>query len=185
MFVLLINFGKVVNDSGKSVKIACSVGSNPSAAFIPSTNDVDVYDLQNGEMVYDLKGHYHNVNCCTFHPHLQELYTGGNDSNVLVWEPDLGRHLDADEEEKDAKKDGVSSTMGIMLGAQYMWTGQQYCLNQQSVLLLIHGAVMKTIELILERKVILLQAGGKENKVRGQSSIQIVWNLQEKRANKN
>lgn len=102
----LINFGKVVNDSGKSVKIACSVGSNPSAAFIPSTNDVDVYDLQNGEMVYDLKGHYHNVNCCTFHPHLQELYTGGNDSNVLVWEPDLGRHLDADEEEKDAKKDG-------------------------------------------------------------------------------
>ncbi|PIK58160.1 putative DNA excision repair protein ERCC-8-like [Apostichopus japonicus] len=118
----LVNFGSVVNESGKSVKIACSTTSNPSAAFIPTVNDVDVYDLQNGEMVYDLKGHYHKVNCCVFHPHLQELYSGGNDSNILVWEPDLGRHPD------------------------------KYKKNQEYWLVpmprLMHGVVMKTTEVI-------------------------------------
>ncbi|XP_071851733.1 DNA excision repair protein ERCC-8-like [Apostichopus japonicus] len=112
----LVNFGSVVNESGKSVKIACSTTSNPSAAFIPTVNDVDVYDLQNGEMVYDLKGHYHKVNCCVFHPHLQELYSGGNDSNILVWEPDLGRHPDKYEEEVEQQQQTTTNSPRVLAG---------------------------------------------------------------------
>lgn len=63
-----INFGKVHNDGRKTLKLAVSIGSQPDAVFVPSVGEISVYDLQNGELVYDLNGHYHHVNCCVFHP---------------------------------------------------------------------------------------------------------------------
>lgn len=99
----LINFGKVHNDGRKTLKLAVSIGSQPDAVFVPSVGEISVYDLQNGELVYDLNGHYHHVNCCVFHPIYQELYSGGQDSNVLIWEPEVVRIIE-DEEEKKTKK---------------------------------------------------------------------------------
>ncbi|CAN6721729.1 unnamed protein product [Malus baccata var. baccata] len=34
-----------------------------------------------------LKGHYEHVNCCWFSSQDQELYTGGDDRQILVWSP--------------------------------------------------------------------------------------------------
>ena len=38
-------------------------------------------------MISELNGHYNSVNCCTFVPSHQELYSGGDDRNILVWDP--------------------------------------------------------------------------------------------------
>ncbi|XP_072043883.1 DNA excision repair protein ERCC-8-like [Amphiura filiformis] len=100
----LINFGKCTNEGRKTLKLAVSIGSQPDAVFVPSVGDIAVYDLQNGELVYDLNGHYNAVNCCIYHPLYQELYSGGNDSNILIWEPEQMRIIEEDEEEKRQKK---------------------------------------------------------------------------------
>lgn len=34
-----------------------------------------------------LQGHYENVNCCCYSANDQELYTGGNDRQILIWSP--------------------------------------------------------------------------------------------------
>ena len=63
-----INFGRCANEGNKTLKLATSIGSQPDAVFVPNVGDVAVYDLQNGELVYELNGHYNAVNCCVYHP---------------------------------------------------------------------------------------------------------------------
>ncbi|XP_071485001.1 DNA excision repair protein ERCC-8-like [Diadema antillarum] len=92
----LINYGKVTNDSRKCVKISVSHGVQPDVAFVPNSSDILMFDLLSGEVDNTMKGHYNNVNCTTFHPLFQEVYSGGNDSNILIWEPDLG-HVNFEE----------------------------------------------------------------------------------------
>ncbi|CAM8911308.1 unnamed protein product [Rhodiola kirilowii] len=40
-----------------------------------------------GRTFKTFRGHYESVNCCCFNFHDQELYTGGNDRQILVWSP--------------------------------------------------------------------------------------------------
>ncbi|XP_022087344.1 DNA excision repair protein ERCC-8-like [Acanthaster planci] len=121
----LVNFGKVTNDGRKNVKIAISSGAVPDAAFVPNTADVAVFDLHNGELVYDLKGHYSNVNCCVFHPLFQELYSGGNDSNILLWEPDEGRVVDLGEEKEEKQKKGRTFYGQTMTATEDTWSSDE------------------------------------------------------------
>ncbi|XP_030851877.1 DNA excision repair protein ERCC-8 [Strongylocentrotus purpuratus] len=86
----LINYGKVSNNMRKCIEICTSSGVQPDVAFIPSGSDIDMFDVFSGETDSTMKGHYNNVNCCVFHPLYQEVYSGGNDSNILIWEPDMG-----------------------------------------------------------------------------------------------
>ena len=84
----LVNFGRLSNDSRKCVKLAVSAGTSQTMLFVPNYGDVEVYDIFSGLLVRTLRGHFNQVNCCLFLPHWQELYTAGNDRNILVWTPE-------------------------------------------------------------------------------------------------
>ena len=84
----LVNFGKVTNSSKKGVKMAVSCRTDPTIVFVPTENNIDAFNVHTGEQVTCLRGHYNRVNCCTFHAHTHELYSGGNDRCILTWVPD-------------------------------------------------------------------------------------------------
>uniref|UniRef100_A0A8C5QKW3 DNA excision repair protein ERCC-8 n=1 Tax=Leptobrachium leishanense TaxID=445787 RepID=A0A8C5QKW3_9ANUR len=83
----LVNYGKVCNDSRKSVKFTVSEGCSPDFVFVPCDGTIALYTIYSGEKISVLRGHYDNVDCCVFQPQLQELYSGGKDCNVLAWVP--------------------------------------------------------------------------------------------------
>lgn len=84
----MVNFGKVYNESRRSMRFDTSHHSNPKLIYVPSDSNIVVFDTQSGMKVNTLLGHYNSVNCCTFHPFRNELYSGANDRNLLIWTPD-------------------------------------------------------------------------------------------------
>lgn len=45
-----------------------------------------MFDILTGKLVNELtQGHFESINCCVYNPNLSELYSGGNDSQILVW----------------------------------------------------------------------------------------------------
>ena len=87
----LVNYGRIKNPSRKAVKFAVSCNTSTDLVFVPTRSDIIVYEVSSGKHVMTLRGHYNNVNCCTFHSHFQVLYSGGNDCNILAWKPDMDR----------------------------------------------------------------------------------------------
>ena len=59
--------------------------------FIPTDTKVHVLDTEDSCAVKSLGGHYNNVNCVAYNDAEQVLYSGGNDRNILVWEPNQSR----------------------------------------------------------------------------------------------
>ena len=87
----LVNFGRVHNPSRKAVKLCLSSGTTKEVAFVPSGSSVEVFEIETGKHIATLTGHYNNVNCCTFHKHFQALFSGANDTNLLIWLPEMNR----------------------------------------------------------------------------------------------
>ena len=87
----LVNFGRVHNPSLKAVKLCISSGTSNELVFVPSGSNIEVYEVVTGKHLTTLGGHYNNVNCCTFHQNFQTLFSGANDTNVLVWLPEMNR----------------------------------------------------------------------------------------------
>ena len=48
---------------------------------------LQVLQTSTGETLGTLRGHMDSVHACIFNPLSQELYTGGNDCQVLAWSP--------------------------------------------------------------------------------------------------
>ncbi|CAN2388783.1 transcription-coupled nucleotide-excision repair [Pristimantis euphronides] len=96
----LVNFGTISNCNRKGVKFTVSLGCSPEFVFVPCDNTIVLYSIHSGEKISKLKGHYNYVNCCVFHPHFQELYSGGKDCNVLAWVPSVREPLPDDDSEK-------------------------------------------------------------------------------------
>ncbi|XP_010247328.1 PREDICTED: DNA excision repair protein ERCC-8-like isoform X2 [Nelumbo nucifera] len=48
---------------------------------------VKAFDMWTGQTSSTFRGHYEYVNCCWFSSQDQELYTGSNDRQILVWSP--------------------------------------------------------------------------------------------------
>ena len=63
----------------------------PDLIFVPSEDSVVVFDSADGKRVKTLNGHFSNVNCCAFNPTEQELFTGGSDRNILIWEANMSQ----------------------------------------------------------------------------------------------
>lgn len=82
-----------------------ALSPDSSLLFVPSANNVVVYDVWTGQSHSALRGHYDTVNCCAFHPHGQELYSGSNDRKILVWAPPS--LADAEELEDEMKDHGL------------------------------------------------------------------------------
>ena len=90
----LVNFGRVHNPSRKAIKLCQSSGTSKQVTFVPSGSNIEVFEVVTGKHVVTLGGHYNNVNCCTFHRHFQALFSGANDTNLLVWLPEMNRTTD-------------------------------------------------------------------------------------------
>ncbi|XP_076308869.1 DNA excision repair protein ERCC-8-like [Tachypleus tridentatus] len=105
----LVNFGKVVNDSCKTVKMAVTQSCDPPLVFVPSEGRVLVYSLVTGEHFDTLIGHFNLVNCCALRQPHHELYSGGSDRNILIWIPDCDQEICYE----DYIRTGVKSKVAI------------------------------------------------------------------------
>ena len=56
--------------------------------FVPEKSHVAMLDLDTGERVKTLSGHYSNVKCLRFNPNQLELYSGGKDKYIHIWSPE-------------------------------------------------------------------------------------------------
>ena len=54
---------------------------------VPVGSDIVMYELFSGKKIKRLRGHYGSVNCCAVSDRELELYSGGSDSNILLWAP--------------------------------------------------------------------------------------------------
>lgn len=102
----IVNFGKIPNESRRTIRFDVSHNSIPDLVYVPSEGNILAFDLHVGFKVKTLLGHYNSVNCCTFHPFNQELYSGANDRNLLIWTPDVDQPTISDDDlaEKSHKR---------------------------------------------------------------------------------
>ena len=84
----LVNYGKLDNDSKKCIHFTVSENTEPEVIFVPVDSNIEVFDVNSGTKLLTLRGHYNQVNSCIFNSHNQELYSCGNDRNILMWVPD-------------------------------------------------------------------------------------------------
>lgn len=90
----MVQYGKVTNETRKGITMCVSHDCKPDVLFVPHGSNIDVFDLFSGVKLNILRGHYNQVNCCAFNPDVQELYSGGNDRNILVWLPETDTAYD-------------------------------------------------------------------------------------------
>ncbi|CAN6583087.1 unnamed protein product [Malus baccata var. baccata] len=96
----LVNFETVHMQTSKPIQLATS--QNSELVLVPCMTAVKAFDTLSGKTSMKFRGHYEHVNCCWFNSQDQELYTGGNDRQILVWSPiqnemqDKGPYKDED-----------------------------------------------------------------------------------------
>jgi hypothetical protein len=84
---MLVHYSNAFNRAPKARQLALG-GDAGRALFHPSGSAIQAFDLLNGSELALLRGgHFNSVNACAWNPALQELYSGGNDGNVVVWQP--------------------------------------------------------------------------------------------------
>jgi WD40 repeat protein len=64
--------------------------------FHPSGSAVQALDVQTGQQQFVLRGHLESINACCYNAHMQELYTAGNDHQIIVWAAPLGFNAEVD-----------------------------------------------------------------------------------------
>lgn len=80
-----IDYGFINNESGKIVQMSCTKELSKNLFFVPSSVDVNVFEILTGKSCGALTGHFQSVNACCFAPTFQELYTCAADSLILQW----------------------------------------------------------------------------------------------------
>ncbi|QHO30412.1 WD repeat-containing protein ATCSA-1 isoform X1 [Arachis duranensis] len=96
----LVNFETVRLQTNKPIQLATSQDS--TRVFVPCMRTVKAFDMWSGSTSATFRGHYECVNSCWFNEQDQELYTGGNDRQILVWSP---ARLISDEMEEGIAED--------------------------------------------------------------------------------
>ncbi|KAM7266480.1 hypothetical protein ACFE04_004377 [Oxalis oulophora] len=81
----LVNFETVRLQTTKTIQLATTQDS--ALVFVPCMGTVKGFDIWSGTTCQTFRAHYESVNCCWFNSQDQELYTGGNDRQILVWSP--------------------------------------------------------------------------------------------------
>jgi DNA excision repair protein ERCC-8 len=93
-----------------------TINSEPQLIYMPSEGNILIYELQTGIKVNTLLGHYNSVNSCICHPFYHELYTAGNDRNVLIWAADYCQTAAYDEHLKSLNvKKGPFKRRGLFV----------------------------------------------------------------------
>ncbi|KAL6527342.1 WD repeat-containing protein ATCSA-1 [Orobanche gracilis] len=99
----LVNFETTRLQQSKPIQMAVSRDS--TLAFVPCMTTAKVFDIWSGQTKCNFRGHYENVNCCWYNALDQELYTGGNDRQILVWSPS---RLISDEVDEGKNEQGAA-----------------------------------------------------------------------------
>jgi DNA excision repair protein ERCC-8 len=105
---LLVNYGKIQNNSKKCIQFATSEFCDPDLIYIPENANIEVFNMNSGEHIQTLTGHFNQVNCVVYNADYQELYTGANDRNILVFSPNT--------ETEAVYKEYLDSTRGVKPG---------------------------------------------------------------------
>ncbi len=74
-------------------------------AYHPQGNTIHAYSVHTGQLLSTLQAHFDRVNCCIFHPTREELYSGSNDYQILVWTPYFDEKQDEEEEDNNNNVD--------------------------------------------------------------------------------
>lgn len=91
----LVNYGSIQSIYANfqiSLDLCCD--SSLPALFVPCNNSINVYDLFSGCRIKTLIGHFNLVTSCVFRSTTHELYSSGNDMNILLWTPDVDKELE-------------------------------------------------------------------------------------------
>ncbi|GJJ70795.1 DNA excision repair protein ERCC-8 [Entomortierella parvispora] len=89
----LTNYGTLmrnqfVNNLTPLISPLSVFGGSPSYVFQPSDDrSILMFDLLDGSLVKRLKGSYGRVIALAWRPRTQEIYSAGNDHDILVWAP--------------------------------------------------------------------------------------------------
>lgn len=62
-----------------------AVAGDYDIVFHPSGGIIQCLHRLTGQPIGTLRGHLDTVNCCCYNSYQQELYSGGNDCNIVVW----------------------------------------------------------------------------------------------------
>ncbi|KAM0826479.1 hypothetical protein ACQ4PT_068850 [Festuca glaucescens] len=81
----LVNFEAMRLHPSKPLQLA--VTDDPSLVFVPCMGSIKAYNMWSGTTFQTFRGHYDHVNCCYYNSQDQELYTGSNDRQILLWSP--------------------------------------------------------------------------------------------------
>lgn len=82
----LVHFAGAYNRASRARQLA--VSDDSSTLFHPSGSVVQMYDVTSGQLLRTLGGgHFDTINCCKWNPAAQELYSGSDDCNIVVWAP--------------------------------------------------------------------------------------------------
>uniref|UniRef100_A0A0D6R8M7 Anaphase-promoting complex subunit 4 WD40 domain-containing protein n=1 Tax=Araucaria cunninghamii TaxID=56994 RepID=A0A0D6R8M7_ARACU len=91
----LVNYEGTRIRPNKATQLA--VTPNSSLVFVPCLTSIKAYDVWSGRLCSTFHGHYDFINCCSFNSQDQELYTGSNDRQILIWSPPAEFSLEKDE----------------------------------------------------------------------------------------
>ncbi|ELU06884.1 hypothetical protein CAPTEDRAFT_147072 [Capitella teleta] len=105
-----VNYGRIDNASRRSVRLSSSDGCRPPLAYVPTDSNIYVFDIFSGLRTSILRGHYTQVNACYFHADRQELYSGANDRNILIWTPVTDKAFERQLQEKSEDQSAKNFT---------------------------------------------------------------------------
>jgi DNA excision repair protein ERCC-8 len=94
----LVHYDGVRNGQLKGSQIA--VSSNGQLVYHPTGQVILVFEIHTGKLINILRGHYSKVNTCVFHSFLPELYSGGNDSQIILWTSLLDEGVEKEDNEE-------------------------------------------------------------------------------------
>jgi DNA excision repair protein ERCC-8 len=95
----IVNYGAFPQTSAHNYKrVQFAVSWNANLVYHPRRNDVIVCDIETGQRLTCLSGHMATVYCCAAQPRTDVFFSGGRDSNILVWHPPMSRAPDSDED---------------------------------------------------------------------------------------
>lgn len=105
----LTNYGRIENSHRRPVQM--SFCNDSSTVFVPTDRHILVLNVQDGSLVKRLSAHFNRPTCCEFNPHNQEMYSGGQDGNILVWGPPPSPVGDVRRPDEDATSGCPRSTL--------------------------------------------------------------------------
>lgn len=101
----LVNFEAMRLQPSKPLQLA--VTDDPSLVFVPCMGSIKAYNMWSGTTFQTFRAHYDHVNCCYYNSQDQELYTGSNDRQILVWSPSTPALTEMEDDDK--RKDGFAA----------------------------------------------------------------------------